>query len=387
MMQDLLGCTGDHDGLSIGGPSCLACRCVPARLVEGGPLRGKNQLRTTLRPDQVPVPVVIVVVMVLAMSPARDGMRPAEAGAECMRAGAESGDMAPTLRPVLHRSQQVHLQLFAVAGGDGRPRQVVATPRFGRPARMRATTMVRMNPSIPLRWLFRAGAVLLASGLGGAALAADAADPMQQRVAACASCHGAHGEGLPGDVKVPRLAGKPAGYLLQQLEYFQSGQRHHAPMEYVVRQLSPDYLRRIAAYFAAQQVPYRAQPVPALPAAALRRGEQLVRHGDPGRGVPSCESCHGSTLTGVEPMMPGLAGLSYAYIAAQLDAWRTHQRASEGPGCMVVVANRMTGNDVTAVAAWLASQPPPADLRPLPAGAQAEPLPGWCVIGGNGAER
>ena len=85
--------------------------------------------------------------------------------------------------------------------------------------------------------------------------------------------------------------------------------------------------------------------------------------------------------------MPGLAGLSYAYIDAQLDAWRTHRRATDGPGCMVVVANRMTGDDVAAVAAWLASQPPPADMRPLPAGAQREPLPGWCVLGKNGANR
>lgn len=209
---------------------------------------------------------------------------------------------------------------------------------------------------------------------------------MQRRVAACASCHGAHGEGLPGDARIPRLAGKPAGYLLQQLEAFQNGQRHHAAMEYVVRQLSSAYLRQIADWFAAQQVPYRRQPVPALPAAALARGEQLVQHGDVSRGIPSCQSCHGSTLTGVQPMMPGLAGLSYAYINAQLDAWRAQDRSSDGPGCMRVVANRMTASDVTAVAAWLASQPPQADLHPLPASAQKEPLPGWCVIGKSGAK-
>ncbi|MBN8924937.1 MAG: cytochrome C [Rhodanobacter sp. 68-29] len=241
-----------------------------------------------------------------------------------------------------------------------------------------------MNLRFSLRFLLSAGVVWLASGTGAGVLAADAPDSMQQRVAACASCHGDHGEGLPGDAKVPRLAGKPAGYLLQQLEFFQGGQRRHAAMEYVVRQLSPDYLRQIAEYFAAQQVPYRRQPVPAVSAAALQRGEQLVRHGDPGRGVPSCESCHGSTLTGVEPMMPGLAGLSYAYINAQLEAWRTHQRVTDGPGCMVVVANRMTGGDVAAVAAWLASQPPPNDMHPVAASAQREPLPGWCVMGKSG---
>lgn len=248
-----------------------------------------------------------------------------------------------------------------------------------------------MNPLRNLRGLPGAAAALLAFAVAGTALAGQAnspakADPMQQRVAACASCHGAHGEGLPGEVAIPRLAGKPAAYLLQQLEAFQAGDRHHAPMEYVVRQLSPAYLRRIADYFAAQQVPYRKQPVPALSADAMQRGEQLVKHGDASRGIPSCQSCHGDTLTGVQPLMPGLAGLSYAYIDAQLDAWRNHQRSTDGPGCMVVVANRMTGSDVQAVAAWLASQPPPADLHPLPASAPHEPLPGWCVIGQHGVK-
>jgi cytochrome c553 len=234
--------------------------------------------------------------------------------------------------------------------------------------------------------------VLLALCLCGAAPAAtpqndpapSVPDSMQQRVMACASCHGAHGEGSPDNVLVPRLAGKPAGYLLQQLEYFQTGQRRHAPMEYVVRQLSPAYLRQIADYFSRQDLPYRQWPVPKVPAETMRRGEQLVLHGDPGRAVPSCVSCHGDKLTGVEPMMPGLVGLSYGYLSAQLASWRNHTRAAEGPYCMGVVANRMRESDITAVSAFLASQKPPADMHPEPASAQTTPLPGWCVMGQSG---
>jgi cytochrome c553 len=247
-----------------------------------------------------------------------------------------------------------------------------------------------MTTTAPWRRFFRAGFVLLALGLCSAPAAAagqdEAAnvvpDTIQQRVAACTSCHGAHGEGSPDNVLVPRLAGKPAGYLLQQLEYFQTGQRHHAPMEYVVRQLSPDYLRRIAEYFAGQDLPYRQWPVPAVSAETLRRGEQLVLRGDPSRAVPSCVSCHGDKLTGVQPMMPGLVGLSYDYLSAQLVSWRTHTRAAEGPYCMGVVANRMRESDITAVSAWLASRTPPADMHP--AVTQATPLPGWCVMGQSG---
>ncbi len=207
---------------------------------------------------------------------------------------------------------------------------------------------------------------------------------MEQRLAACTGCHGPHGAGSPEDTRVPRLAGKPAGYLFQQLEYFRHGQRRHAPMEYVVRQLSPAYLRQIAIYFSRQEVPVHEHPVPDVADAVLERGRQLVEHGDASRGVPSCQSCHGERLTGVEPMMPGLTGLTYDYIRTQLELWRSNGRSDKGMFCMGVVANRMRKSDITAVSAWLASQPPPQDMRPLASRDQAEPLPGWCVLGSNG---
>lgn len=211
-------------------------------------------------------------------------------------------------------------------------------------------------------------------------------DTIQQRARACTSCHGVHGEGSEDSVAAPRLAGKPAGYLLEQLRYFQKGQRKHAAMEYVVRQLDVSYLRELAEYFARQEVPYHRQPLPAVSAPTMRRGEQLAEHGDPSVGVPACNSCHGHRLTGVQPMIPGLMGLSYKYITTQLASWRSNTRAAKEPYCMGVVANRMREADVAAVAAWLASREPPADMHPIPASAQTEPLPKWCVMGESGVE-
>lgn len=209
-------------------------------------------------------------------------------------------------------------------------------------------------------------------------------DTIQQRVKACTTCHGVHGQGSPDSGVFPRLAGKPAAYLAQQLQNFQDGLRKYSPMEYTVRQLSPEYMREIAGYFSAQTVPYHRSPVPKVSPADLRRGEQLVQRGDSSRGIPSCVSCHGSKLTGVEPMMPGLMGLSYDYISAQIGAWRTHTRAAEAPDCMAVVASRLRDSDITAVAAWLASREPPADMHAEPAAAEKAPLPGWCVSGASG---
>lgn len=211
-------------------------------------------------------------------------------------------------------------------------------------------------------------------------------DTVQQRAKACTSCHGEHGEGVPDSNDGPRLAGKPAGYLLLQLRYFQSGQRKNAAMEYVLRQLDVDYMRKLADYFANQRAPYPPPPPVTVSAAVLKRGEQLALHGDRAIGVPACNSCHGSKLTGVQPLIPGLIGLSSDYVQAQLTSWRDQTRAAKEPFCMGVVANRMRATDVTAISAWLANQVPAADMQPEPANAQTTPLPGWCVMSGNGSK-
>lgn len=224
---------------------------------------------------------------------------------------------------------------------------------------------------------FVAAVLVFATLFGVASKAADAPpipDTLQQRIAACTTCHGVHGEGTPGSGYFPRLAGKPAAYLARQMQDFQNGLRKYAPMEYTVRQLSPAYMREIADYFAAQQVPYSRSPLPPVSAATLQRGEQLVEKGDPARKIPACASCHGSQLTGVEPSTPGLIGLPYDYVSAQLGSWRTHTRATVAPDCMALVANRLSDSDITAVAAALASRQLPADTHPQPAGSVTPPL-------------
>ena len=66
---------------------------------------------------------------------------------------------------------------------------------------------------------------------------------------------------------------------------------------------------------------------------------------------------------------------------------RTVKQKKLAAKAQLVVANRMRETDVAAVAAWLASREPPADMHPIPASAQTEPLPGWCVMGESGVEQ
>ena len=53
------------------------------------------------------------------------------------------------------------------------------------------------------------------------------ADTVETRMLACTSCHGLHGQGT-NDVHFPRLAGKPAGYLYNQLTAFRNGRGNRA---------------------------------------------------------------------------------------------------------------------------------------------------------------
>lgn len=220
--------------------------------------------------------------------------------------------------------------------------------------------------------------VLLAATLFASVVrAADAPavpDTLKQRIAACTACHGEHGEGTPESGFFPRLAGKPAGYLARQIQNFQDGLRKYAPMEYTVRGLSPEYMHEIAGYFAAQQVPYERSPVPRIADTMLHRGQVLAMQGDPGRKLPACAACHGARLTGVEPDIPGLVGLPYDYISAQLGSWRTHTRAMVAPDCMATIASRLSEADITAVSAWLATREVPADAHVQPPGSVTPPL-------------
>ena len=53
-------------------------------------------------------------------------------------------------------------------------------------------------------------------------------DSIEARVQGCVTCHGQNGQGT-GNGTFPRIAGKPAGYLYNQLVAFRDGSRQYAP--------------------------------------------------------------------------------------------------------------------------------------------------------------
>ena len=200
-------------------------------------------------------------------------------------------------------------------------------------------------------------------------------DTLVNRVQACTACHGAEGKAAP-DGYYPRIAGKPAGYLYNQLMHFRDGNRTYRPMTHLLEPLSPTYLQDMATHFASLSLPYPPPaPISASPA-LLARGKELAQQGDKALQLPACTACHGTALTGVQPNTPGLLGLPRDYLNAQLGAWQTGARRAATPDCMAHVARRLSPADVSAVSAWLASQPLPANTTP--AARLAAPLPLEC---------
>ncbi|MCE9639642.1 MAG: c-type cytochrome [Betaproteobacteria bacterium] len=230
---------------------------------------------------------------------------------------------------------------------------------------------------MPALFLARFAAILIAASTA-AAFAADSAlpkvaDTIAERVRACTVCHGKEGRAT-SDGYYPRIAGKPAGYLYNQMANFRDGRRRNATMTYLVSNLPDAYLREIAAYFAAQHPPYPPPQTAAAPPAILERGRQLATRGDAAKNIPACTACHGNALTGVAPAIPGLLGLPRDYLISQFGAWQIGARQAAAPDCMAEITRRLNADDLSAVIAYLAALPVPANAAPAASAAGKLPL-------------
>jgi len=207
--------------------------------------------------------------------------------------------------------------------------------------------------------------LLLAALISLPAAAQPVPDSLAQRALACTGCHGKEGRAAP-DGYYPRLAGKPAGYLYNQLLNFRDGRRDYGLMSELIAPLSDAYLKELAGHFASLDLPYPAPQQPTLPAAELASAERLIRNGDAARRLPACTACHGERLTGTQPGVPGLLGLSRDYLNGQLGAWRSGQRRAQAPDCMAQIAKTLTAAEINAATQFLAGQAMPADTHPAP---------------------
>jgi cytochrome c553 len=186
---------------------------------------------------------------------------------------------------------------------------------------------------------------------GVAAIHGDAAAG-EAKAAVCTACHGPNGN---AEVPMfPRLAGQRADYLYWELVKFKRGTRPESPMTAQAATLDDADMRNLAAYFAAQIA-----SAPAAAATSDGRGENLFHRGDPTRGTPPCQGCHGADAGGVDdPRMrtyPALRGQHADYVVGRLKAWREGTRHdSSNDFIMQGVAATLDDEAIASIAAWLA---------------------------------
>ena len=182
-------------------------------------------------------------------------------------------------------------------------------------------------------------------------------DTLEERVKPCTICH-EDADKTGADAYYPRIAGKPIGYLFNQLQNFRDGRRYYQPMAVLLENMSDEYMLEIARYFASMQYVYSRPEPHSLPPDEIQIARKLINKGDSARDLPACSACHGEALMGVEPFIPGLLGLPHAYLAAQFGGWRNGGvMRGQTPDCMSEIAKKLTQEEVYALAALLPSQP------------------------------
>jgi cytochrome c553 len=239
----------------------------------------------------------------------------------------------------------------------------------------------------------------------------------EDKVNACGFCHYPNGKGRPNNAGP---AGLPAVYILQQIEDFKNGartswdkrKRNTGQMIDIAKGLTPEEAKAAAEYFASMKwTPYtkvietdtvpkthfvggggglcmpftgaeagmeplgnRIVETPAspedtepmrnprsgfiayVPPGTLKKGEDLVLRGGPGKTV-ACAACHGEGLKG-NGGFPSLAGRSPSYLARQLYDFQHFTRVGPGAQLMQPVVANLTDDDVLAIVAYVASLQP-----------------------------
>ncbi|MDR0528886.1 MAG: cytochrome c4 [Zoogloeaceae bacterium] len=178
-------------------------------------------------------------------------------------------------------------------------------------------------------------------------------DPQKGKALAesvCVACHGA--DGNSANSAYPHLAGQVQEYAVSQIKQFKSGARVDPFMTAMAATIAtPEDELNVTAWFAQQVL----QPVAVKDDETLiPRGQKLWRGGDIAKGIPACAGCHGVSGKGLPAQYPRLAGQFPEYLAAQLQKFRSGERANDPEGMMQTIAGKLSDHDVKAVAEYAA---------------------------------
>ncbi len=183
------------------------------------------------------------------------------------------------------------------------------------------------------------------------------------RAVVCVACHGPNGNAVVPTF--PKLAGQRADYIYHRLVEYRNADPNApyyvaSPMPAQAQTLSDVDMRNLAAYFAAQTP----TASPTITETGDEQGATLYSSGDPAKGVPPCQGCHGADANG--PIItasrylayPMLRGQHAAYLVSRLNGYRDKQaHDSTNDFIMRGVAHMLDDGSIHAVAVWLDSLP------------------------------
>jgi cytochrome c553 len=225
-------------------------------------------------------------------------------------------------------------------------------------------------------------------------------------VRACIGCHLANGHGHPENSRLP---GSSAAYLKRQIEEFRIGARQGPAsllMNNSAKHLTDDEITAATEYFSkldvvrwtrvvetdtvpktwwrgnrrlqlaeggSEPIGHQLVEVPEDPArtalrdphsgtisyaplGSLARGKMLVTAGGNGK-TQACATCHGPELRGTSDI-PNISGQHAIVIARQLYAFKAGDRAGAMSAMMRPVVEKLTDDDIIAIAAHVASLDP-----------------------------
>lgn len=201
-------------------------------------------------------------------------------------------------------------------------------------------------------------------------IAGDAAAGKEKSLV-CSACHGEDGGGTAPPF--PNIGGQRADFFYWQLVELKRG-RHPSPMTPLVSTLDDQDMRDLAAYYASLPLHPAAagasdDAAGTMDAALLEKGRGLYLHGDPAKGIPPCQGCHGPDARGMPgadvadrngrtpyASFPVLRGQQAAYLQTKLGEYRAGDlHDSTGDFIMSGVGKRLDEDSIQAVSTWLSS--------------------------------
>lgn len=170
----------------------------------------------------------------------------------------------------------------------------------------------------------------------------------------CMACHGLQGVSADGGM-FPNLAAQWKPYILRELDHFKAHTRadpQSSIMWGMVAPLTAAQMQQVAEYFSSQKPAAGHVYDPKL----VAEGKKLYFGGLPKEHMPACMACHGTTLAGLPPYFPMLAGQKRTYVINQLTYFKSGQRVATHKDIMQYIATRLNQKQITALAAYIRSR-------------------------------